>query len=443
MPIPVLSVTFDNEELVTSEYLPRIFQHENPAEKFINSVDLPREDGQVFVSTRRGAKIITVNGILTAADLEALETAIQEFKELFSREQRQLVFTRADGLTTISYTATCRRHTFDRDHFHLNYVPWSAEFIVPEGIGYGAGTETEGPASDFNAQDEPTDVDFEMVGYKGPKPKITVTVGNPSWDQATGVMLRNKDTGEKIIITQDGSWEEGDTVVIDCDKKKVTSNVDYAAQREVDFYGVFPSFRSEFDGDGVSHFEIQAGCIPIQETVVEDPTALGDSMDLISHMIWMAQSFVVPYDDATFRSVALVVSKVGSPAPFHIEVQEDDGGKPKGVPIVQFLAGGDGADGTPKWITHVHPYEQFELKANTRYWIVCYQDDEPLTGSDYWRIHMLVPGTYELGSVAWSDDIGSTWTYYEGKDLAFRIEAGGGGTEAQVNVEIEYKPVFL
>ena len=122
------SIQFDSTELRNTTYIPRYVKHESATERELNILELARDNGSVLVSERRGIKRITLQGILTATSEAGLESAIDTFKELFSREQKNLDIS-WNG-STRRYVATCSVHTFDRDFFHLLFVPWTAEFII-------------------------------------------------------------------------------------------------------------------------------------------------------------------------------------------------------------------------------------------------------------------------------------------------------------------------
>src|SRR5687768_8699436 len=127
------SIQFDGTEILTTAYIPQFVKHESVADHLLNSLPLGREDGSIIVSSRYGQKIIRIQGTLKAATQAALDDAIDAFKELFSRPEKNLDISWSSG--TRRYVASCLRHEFDRDHYHTNAVPWSAEFVVATGVG--------------------------------------------------------------------------------------------------------------------------------------------------------------------------------------------------------------------------------------------------------------------------------------------------------------------
>lgn len=130
-----MSIQFDSVEILDSAHIPRFMKHETAAERSLVDVQLAREDGNVLIFERYGKKIIKLQGTLTAASQTTLDDAIDTFKELFSRPEKNLDITWGGSLGTMRFVATCQSHTFDRDHYNTSAVPWTAEFIVSSGVG--------------------------------------------------------------------------------------------------------------------------------------------------------------------------------------------------------------------------------------------------------------------------------------------------------------------
>lgn len=429
------SVKFDGTQILNSTYTPRFVKHESAPDRTLSTVDLQREDGSVIVSTRYGMKSIVLSGILVGTTQADLEDKIDAFKELFSREQKRL---EVSWSTTVRYyTATCARHQFDRDYFHLLYVPWTAEFTVPEGLGYGDHTQLVlGPFTTTT----PYVGSFTLLGSKAPKPLLTITPG-ATWDTSRGVQFKNLDTGEKIIMTVPGYWEVTKSLYLDCNQKTVNSTVT-GSYLPVLFYGVFPTFRV-----GVNNFEIRVGDLTVTE--VPGPASLSNNaFALDSSTKKIAQSFIVPYKDTTFNSIALVIDKQGTPLDFNVLVSQDDGtGKPSFTSITAATYYGANITGAPAFYT-VSMGSNYTLLANTRYWIVAQAAGGDLSGSNYFRLWFL-PSAYRNGFAATSTDIGTTWTVYDGVrnaqdyDLMFRVNVGGRGAATTVYLTVDYDKTYL
>jgi len=84
------SIKFDSTELVNTTYIPRTIKHETIPQRYQSLLQMSGDDGAILVSSRYGEKIITINGILTGTSEANLEANIDSFKELFSRENKNL-----------------------------------------------------------------------------------------------------------------------------------------------------------------------------------------------------------------------------------------------------------------------------------------------------------------------------------------------------------------
>ena len=163
------SIKFDGVEILTTTYIPRYVKHESAPERELTLLNLAREDGSVLVTEKYGTKTITLIGYLVGSSKSDLETKIDSFKELFSRKEKNLDIDWEAG--TRRYVATCIRHNFDRDHFHLLFVPWTAEFVIAGGIGQDISLTV--PINDvFYEVTTPISDNFTMVGSKGAKAEL-------------------------------------------------------------------------------------------------------------------------------------------------------------------------------------------------------------------------------------------------------------------------------
>jgi len=128
-----MTILFDTVDISTDPYVPRFIKHETVPERILSLMELARENGSVIVAEKYGVKHILLQGIIYGSTQVDLETKIDTFKELFSREAKDLDISWEAG--TRRYVATCVSHKFDRDYFHISICPWTADFIVPEGVG--------------------------------------------------------------------------------------------------------------------------------------------------------------------------------------------------------------------------------------------------------------------------------------------------------------------
>jgi len=430
------SITFDSTELRNTTYIPRFVKHESATERDLNILNLARDDGGVLVNDRRGVKRITLQGILTATTADGLETAIDNFKELFSRVGKNLDISWAGS--TRRYVATCQFHNFDRDFFHLLFVPWTAEFVVVNGVGSDTTLTACKHAVAVNSSPFVISPAPVFAGSAKPKPLVTFEIG-AGHTKPCGIMLENTDNGQKLIYNKQTALAENDTIVMDYANKKVTLE-----GVEQPFYGVFPDLII-----GTDNLRITVADIVDQQFLMTD---LGDGADYIYGDKFWAESFVVPYTDATYRKIAIWLAYIGTPADdITLRIETDDGGKPSGSlvdanaeKVITYLAVG-------AWPNPA--YAEFELPANisltagTLYWIVLKSASSANTSNCY-RIPLETGAnaTYSKGSVAYTIDAGSTWSENSPvTNFGFKLRYGGtvDGSMGTVTLDIDYYKLYL
>lgn len=430
-----MAVLFDGTELVSTTYMPRFVKHESVADRLLTTHPRAREDGEVLIADRYGMKTIRIQGVLKGSSQSDLESKIDAFTELFSRPEKNLDIDWAGG--TRRYVATCRSHTFDRDHFHLSIVPWAAEFTILSGAGKATSVTTALNAHGVTVTTPGTD-SFIMSGSKPARPVITLTGASFSGVQR-GIEYKNTDTGERIVFCRaSGAFGATDRVKIDCEARTVSLSEDggttYLPQS---FYGLFPRFRI-----GTNNVQITVGDI-VNQSSAETALAQLSTMPGISATTHrLAQSFAVPYSDATFRSASLALRKTGTPGDLTVEIYTDDGGKPgSGITNASATISHASVGTTLSYVT-VTFANVFTLTANTKYWLVIY-GAATLDGSNYYSWGGQ-PGNYPKGKCKTSTNSGSTYTETAaGLGLGFRILMGGISAASTVNHTVAYTPQYL
>lgn len=429
------SVQFDSTEIINTTYRPRFIQHETVADRNVASSPLAREDGDVFISERYGPKRIALSGVIVGTSEADLESKIDTFKELFSRTQKNLDISWNGG--TRRYVATCTRHNFDRDYYHTNMVPWTADFIVPSGVGTDTTTTTALNERALTTTTPATD-SFTLVGSKAPKPLITIK-GNSATSSIRGIEYKNTDTGEKLVVTLNTSLWSTDSFFINCLTSSVTQNITTSPASAIySFYGVFPTFKI-----GTNNVLITLGGIVNQSTSdTSAPNTTGISIANSTHKF--AQSFTVPYDNDTFQGVVLALDKTGNPSVITWRIETDDGGNPSGT-LAHANATGTIPDTDATTVSsYVTNYSSnvWSLSANTVYWLVAYGPS--VDGSNYYNWYLSNNSDYTRGrakrttSGAWTDnDIAAD------KDYSFRILFGGKPDTSGVKHSVVYTPTYL
>jgi hypothetical protein len=403
------SILFDTTELRNTTYIPRYVKHESATERELNILNLARDNGGVLVNDRRGIKVITLQGILTATTQALLETAIDNFKELFSRTAKNLDIEWAGS--TRRYVATCKSHNFDRDYFHLLFVPWTAEMVVVSGFGEDTAETTVVNADTFTANYKTKAI--TLAGSAEPKIRFSVAIDSPN-NVIKGVELKNTDTGERVYATNPTSLE---AKTVEIDTKLKTFKV---AGVEVPYYGVFPKFIV-----GTNNIQISLGDIIDQQFA---PSTRNSSYSIYASYK-VAQGLRVPYSDTTYTSIWLELAYTGNPSvACKIRIETDNAGEPSGT-LADANAYGTISKGemvgtfTPTWY-QVFFNAPFALQSNTQYWIVL----EPYAGglddsnNFMWYYEAGVYATYKFGNAGFYD---AGWTQYPNSDMKFKLCFGG------------------
>lgn len=434
------SIQFDSTEILTTAYIPQYVKHESAPERILSALQLAREDGSIMVADRRGVKIITLKGTLVAASQDALDAAIDAFKELLSRKEKNLDI--SWNASTRRYVATCTNHLFDRDHYNTNAVPWTAEFTVLSGEGKDTATTTALNANSLSITGSQTD-SFTMAGSKPAKPVITLDVDGVG-AAVKGIEYKNTDTGEKIQITRNKTWGggSGKNIIVDCLNRKVTDNLDATATYvEGIFYGVFPTFKI-----GTNNLQITLGKLVNQTSPdPDDLSKISTAYTLQATTSRLAQGFSVPYTDSTFSALTLALRKTGAPGTLEIRIETDSNGAPSGT-LVDASATVNVAHGS---LSTGYTYytatfaSLFSLTANTKYWIVL-KASATLDGSNYydWGVITDPLYLYPTGGVSNSTDSGVTYIQ-TGETYGFRVLYGGTSPSSTLLHTVVYTKAYL
>ncbi|MDD5068492.1 MAG: phage tail family protein [Candidatus Pacebacteria bacterium] len=403
------SIKFDGTEILNTTYIPRFIKHESATEIIMVMQDINRENGSALVSIRRGIKRIPLRGILTAASQSALETAIDSFKELFSRQEKNLDIEWAGS--TRRYVATCSAGpNFDRDYFHKLFVPWTAEFLVVSGVGEDTSETTIVNADTFSANYK-----TKAIALTGSaEPRIRFSIGIISTNGTIkGVELKNTDNGDRIVVPSNASLN-GKTIEVDTRLKTV--KIDAV---ESPYYGLFPRFIV-----GTNNIMISCGDIIDQQFA----PATDKSAYSIYGSYKSCQGFKVPYSNTTYKSFWLRMSYSGDPSVgCDVRIETDNGGEASGNLVNANAKGAiskpEMSGGLPTWY-QVFLDAEISLEANTQYWIVLQPHAPGLDVSNCynWYYESDEQATYKLGVAGFYD---GGWTLDADKDMKFKLCFGG------------------
>lgn len=415
-------------------------KHETTPERLLTTLPLARQDGEVLIADKRGRKIIQLKGTLIAANQSALDTAIDAFNELMSRQEKNLDITWEGG--TRRFVATCINHSYDRDHYNTNAVPWTAEFVVLSGEGKATSTTTALNANSLSSFPTPATDSFTMAGSKPDKPLITLNTDGVG-AAAKGIEYMNTDTGEKMQITRLKTWAgSGKNIIIDCLNRKVTDNLDASVYSEGIFFGSFPSFRI-----GTNNIKITLGKLICQASPdPDDLSKRSTEYSLADTAHRLAQDFSIPYKDNTFSCITLGIKKTGAPGTLTIRIETDSGGQPSGS-LVDANATVNVAHGS---LTTGYQYltfnftSTFQLEANTKYWIVI-KAAATVDGSNHYDWGVITDPVYQYpngGGCSNSIDSGATFSR-TGETYCFRLLYGGTSPSSTILHTVVYTKKYL
>jgi len=400
------TIKFDGVDLLTTDYNPRFIKHESSPDIQLDVMDLANEDGAVQISDRTGSKIITTQGILVGTSESDLEAKIDAFKELFRRVNKVL-YINWNG-TSRQYIASCRLHSFDRDHFNIGYVPWTAEFLVPTGIAE-ASTESNLEGYLFTTWEyDATALNF--LGSAPPLPRISVTGYDAASSNALGIEIKNTDTGERMVYTRAGGITQNIPVVFDCRLKTVAGDI-----APSNYYGVFPKFLPGI----ANNLHVRVGDIIAESHEISDMNNV-DAATITSTRSY-CESVILPFADATFRGIELYIRKSGSPSTDLVctIMGSDASGNPYGTIATMTIDKSLVSNSAFGWV-RVNSAAAFTLNANTKYWIFC-----STTGaSNYYWLRGAPPfNQYKRGGMAFLE--GGIYTYENDYPAFFRLLFGG------------------
>lgn len=221
------TIEYDSVDLTAAPYYIRQFLHDSMPDRRMEFEPLARARGGVILDTKFGQKSFGVVGKLVCDTQEELEDAIDDMKELLSRNAKNLDVTYGSG--TRRYVAYASDLKIERDHYHITHANFGFKFLVPSGIGYDP---TLNNHSNDNQTAAAISSSFVVGGSTHALGTIRVAFDSASSCSKVEVTIG----GVKISVTS--TFSTSDVLLIDCERKKVTKN-----GTEIDFTGRFPQFE--------------------------------------------------------------------------------------------------------------------------------------------------------------------------------------------------------
>jgi len=173
-------------------------------------------------------------------DTEAnLKTTVDSMKEALDTDEANLDI--ADGAGTIRYVCSVQNINIPEEHYNITQLPFKISFLCqPFGRATSTTTDTK---SITNASASPYANTFDPVGSAKPKPVLKwLCVGAPT-AAITQIVFTNTTTGDAMTISGLALDASGDYLSIDTENLTVKVSHDGGAETNIDYSGVFPSFK--------------------------------------------------------------------------------------------------------------------------------------------------------------------------------------------------------
>jgi len=110
---------------------------------------------------------------------------------------------------------------YDRDYYNDDYVPFTANFFVKDGVGKDTAVTTAYEELNTAVERQPASGsdDMSLVGSADPKPSIEITLDTIG--KLDLLTFTNDDDSKEMSIEIDSSFATADKIIIDTDLKTV------------------------------------------------------------------------------------------------------------------------------------------------------------------------------------------------------------------------------
>lgn len=421
MAIDPVQLSFDgynlqNDTIITSD----IDGDEQAPPKGIGVFELPVLHGAKKTFEKVQARRITIAGLVKSATISGLVGKLEEMKELFTRQDKQLLITYPNGYPRL-YSATVEGALeIQRDPWSLNIAPFKATFLCAEPWSVQTATSISGV---YNITGPVASLALGISGTLDPQPQI--------WFHTTAsgsrFSLTNTTTGDTIEVPTTFSGT-GRSLLIDCYNYQVSID-----GQPVTFKGTFPRFNPGVNNLLIQTYGTAGGAI---DQSYQDPTTATYNTDIGGPSTFRAQSFVPAI--TKILAVELYLARYGSGPitsayDLTVSIQADSAGKPSGTDLVSATIPAFNST-TPSWKRATFS-SALTVTVGTTYWIVIKALSAP---AFTYSIYYSSTSQYANGGAAWTTDGGVSWltnTY----DRLFRIYSDQG-TPLSGRLIIGYNP---
>ncbi len=226
-----INVTFNGFDLQNDTYTTTNINYRHLAEKVIDTKPRPRTGGFDVVDTYYSRKVITLTGWIRADSEDALRTARDNLFKALRPQEKDLDIDY--GTDVLRYKATVSRIDVPEEHFHINRLPFTIEFVA---LPWATKTTQSQDSKTITSSPYSNSIDFG--GTFGPFPVLKWSVSGTPASAITAIKFENTTTGDWIEVDNLTLDSNGDYLEIDCAGMTVKEGT-----TSKDFSGVFPEFE--------------------------------------------------------------------------------------------------------------------------------------------------------------------------------------------------------
>lgn len=447
----MISIKYDTVEINDgTKFAVRRILDNSTSENIINAVETQGVDGAVVLNDRIAGKTIVIEGHIRASGLPQLQERIDELNELLNRKNKNLDIQPTGG--AIRRYENCRRISaieYDRQYFHIGWVPFRAMVFVPSGVGKATTETTLLTVNNIATERSPGSGShqYTAAGSATPMPVYQFTVTTKGKSDLLTVV--DDDDTHQMQIEMDNTIVNGSVITVDTASQTARVNGD-----SVSFRGRIPIARP---GVNNMHLKIQGATIVLDQVQEFFGTGQVIGHSGGGHRFVAAQSFV-PSKSGYLTNLDLYLNKNGSPGSLQVRIFTDNGGRPDQNLVSAetgflFAAAGVGDGPSNAGVVRATMSPSYYLRAGVTYWMIISTTDAGF-GNNYTVWGSGTAGTegdypdglalrYE-GSVFPPADPDGWVIHPTYADHFFRTYQGQGGSpDWSINMLVKHTPRYL
>lgn len=211
-------IVFNGYSLQNASLTSRRALHENMPSRALDINDNPRNDGQFIYGDFYRAKKIPIVGRLKKASNSLLEDEIDAMKKALSKQNGILDIKRDNVIRRYIATLTNGDGMFDRDHYHVTFIPYQLEFTCLNPFGHSVNYNAETLLSQTSLV---LNESMNNIGTTLARPVIILNFASATGVTAISFKNNTRDNEEIELIK---NINAGDYVRFDTERFEVTVN---------------------------------------------------------------------------------------------------------------------------------------------------------------------------------------------------------------------------